>query len=139
MTRKRTGDPWMPSTQYGRELAGLTVNLLVREVAASLPFFTEVLGLKVVYSDPDFAALEFGSSVRMMLHADHAYDRFEPEVVRLAKPDKRGTGAEIRIMGPGARAWVHRQRSGPKLPARLARVPARGFKRLHVCYRSRSG
>jgi len=99
MTRKRTGDPWMPSTEYGRTLTGLTVNLLVREVAASLPFFTDVLGLKVVYSDPDFAALEFGSSVRMMLHADHAYDRFEPEVVRLAKPDKRGTGAEIRIMG----------------------------------------
>src|SRR5712691_502743 len=92
MTRKRTGDPWMPSTQYGRALTGLTVNLLVREVAASLPFFTEVLGLKVVYSDPDFAALEFGSSVRMMLHADHAYDRFEPEVVRLAKQTSAAQG-----------------------------------------------
>ena len=89
----------MPSTQYGRTLTGLTVNLLVREIAPSLPFFTEVLGLKVVYSDPDFAALEFGSDVRMMLHADHAYDRFAPEVARLAEQGKRGTGAEIRIMG----------------------------------------
>jgi len=89
----------MPSTQYGRTLTGLTVNLLVRDIAASLPFFTDVLGLKVAYGDPDFAALEFGSSVRMMLHADHAYDRFEPEVARLAEQSKRGTGAEIRIMG----------------------------------------
>jgi catechol 2,3-dioxygenase-like lactoylglutathione lyase family enzyme len=89
----------MPPTQYGRALTGLTVNLLVREVAPSLPFFTEVLGLKVVYSDPDFAALEYGSSIRMMLHADHAYDRFEAEMARLAEPGKRGAGAEIRIMG----------------------------------------
>ena len=89
----------MSPTEYGRTLAGLTVNLLVREVAPSLPFFTEVLGMKVVYSDPDFAALEYGSSVRMMLHADHAYDRFEPEMARLAEPGKRGAGAEIRIMG----------------------------------------
>src|SRR5260370_38756986 len=100
MTRKRTGDPWMRSAECGRTLTGLTVNLLVREVAASLPFFTDVLGLKVVYRDPDFAALEFGSSVRMMLHADHAHDRFEPVGVRLAKPEKRGTGRGTQLQGP---------------------------------------
>lgn len=99
MTRLRTGDPWMPSTEYGRRLTGLTVNLLVSDIAASLPFYIDVLGLKALYSDPDFAALE-GDGVQMMLHADHAYDRFAPEIARLAEPAKRGTGAEIRIMGP---------------------------------------
>ncbi len=89
----------MPSAQYGRTLTGLTVNLIVRDVAASLPFYSEVLGLKVIYSDPDFAALEGTQGVRMMLHADHAYDRFESEVSRLAAPGKRGTGAEIRFNG----------------------------------------
>jgi catechol 2,3-dioxygenase-like lactoylglutathione lyase family enzyme len=88
----------MPAPEYGRTLTGLTVNLLVRDVAASLPFYTEVLGLKALYKDPDFAALE-GGGVRMMLHADHTYDRFEPEVARLAAAGKRGTGAEIRISG----------------------------------------
>jgi catechol 2,3-dioxygenase-like lactoylglutathione lyase family enzyme len=88
----------MPSTEYGARLTGLTVNLLVRDIAASLPFYTEVLGLKALYSDPDFAALE-GDGVQMMLHADHAYDRHAPEIARLAQEGKRGTGAEIRIMG----------------------------------------
>ena len=91
--------PWMPAPEYGRALVGLSVNLLVRDVDASLPFYSEVLGLRVLYSDPDFAALEGGGGLRMMLHADHTYDRFEPEVARLAESGKRGTGAEIRING----------------------------------------
>ncbi len=88
----------MSPPEYGRTLTGLTVNLIVRDVQASLPFYTEVLGLKALYSDPDFAALE-GGAVRMMLHGDHTYDRFEPEVARLAVAGKRGAGAEIRLEG----------------------------------------
>ena len=99
MTRKRTGDPWMPSPQYAKLLTGLSVNLLVRDVAASLPFYTEVLGLNCPYNDPDFAALEGGTGVRITLHADHTYDHQAPETARLAALGKRGTGAEIRIMG----------------------------------------
>lgn len=98
MTRKRTGTPWMPAHELARTLTGLTVNLLVRDVDASLPFYTEVLGLRALYYDPDFAALE-GEGVQIMLHADHTYDRFAPEIARLAGQGKRGTGAEIRIMG----------------------------------------
>lgn len=89
----------MPASEYAKTLTGLTVNLLVRDVAASLPFFTEVLGLRAEYSDPDFAALEGGPGVRMMLHADHTLDHLPLEMARLSAPGKRGTGAEIRILG----------------------------------------
>ena len=68
----RTGDPWMPAPDYGRSLRNLTVNLLVRDIAAALPFHREVLGAEVVYSDPDFAVLRYGE-VEWMLHADHTY------------------------------------------------------------------
>src|SRR5919106_541184 len=56
----RTSDPWMPATQYSRSLQGLTLNLLVRDIAGALPFHREVLGAVVVYSDPDFAVLRHG-------------------------------------------------------------------------------
>ena len=99
MTRKRTGVPWMPAPDFARTLTGLTVNLLVRDVAASLPFYTEVLGLIVLYSDEDFAALEGPGRWHMMLHADHTLDHSPAEMARLADPGKRGAGAEIRILG----------------------------------------
>ena len=99
VTRKRTGDPWMPASQYAASLTGLTVNLLVRDIVGSLPFYTEVLELKALYSDPDFAALEGGPGVRIMLHADHTLDHSSADAARMAVPGKRGTGAEIRILG----------------------------------------
>lgn len=88
----------MPAADYARLLRGLTLNLLVRDLESALPFYTDVLGLRLHYSDPDFAALEGGEGVRITLHADHTYDA-QPEARRLAAPGKRGTGAEIRLMG----------------------------------------
>src|SRR3989442_635003 len=73
MTRKRTGEPWQTPAAYGRTLAGLTVNLIVRDVARSIPFYTDVLGFKALYGDEDYAALE-RDGMRLQLHADHAYD-----------------------------------------------------------------
>ncbi|TMG41701.1 MAG: hypothetical protein E6H94_01060 [Chloroflexi bacterium] len=97
MTRKRTGQPWMSADAYGRTLTGLTVNLIVRDVAKSVPFYTDVLGFRAQYSDVDFAALE-RDGVRLQLHADHAYDGM-PWASRLGQTGKRGLGAEIRIFG----------------------------------------
>ena len=89
----------MPAPEYAKQLTGLTVNLMVRDVGASLPFYTEVLGLTSPYSDPDFAALDGGPGVRIMLHADHTLDHSPTETARLVVAGKRGTGAEIRILG----------------------------------------
>lgn len=93
----RTGEPWMPAPEYGRSLRGLTLNLLVREVARALPFHREVLGAEVVYHDPDFAVLR-RDGVEWMLHADHAYDH-HPLQASLAGGGARGVGAELRLHG----------------------------------------
>ena len=108
--RKRTGQPWMSAADYGRTLAGLTLNLIVRDVARSLPFYTRVLGLRALYSDADFAALE-GDRVRLQLHADHTYES-QPWAPRLAATGKRGLGAEIRILGIDPDAAERRARDG---------------------------
>ncbi len=123
MTRKRTGTPWMPAPEFARTLTGLTVNLLVRDVAASLPFYTEVLGLRSLYSDEDFAALEGPEGWHMMLHADHTLDHSPTETARLSEPGKRGTGAEIRVLG---------------LPFRTAGVSAGSKMSTATCSRSAS-
>ena len=87
----------MSADAYGRTLTGLSVNLIVRDIARSLPFYTSVLGLRLLFSDEDFAAFE-GDGVRLQIHADHTYDRM-PWAPRLAESGKRGLGAEIRILG----------------------------------------
>ncbi len=97
MTKKRTGEAWRPADEYGRSLPRFSVNLLVRDVARSLPFYTEVLGAKAHYADADFAALNL-AGVEFMLHADHAYDH-HALFGRLADPGLRGTGAELRVLG----------------------------------------
>jgi catechol 2,3-dioxygenase-like lactoylglutathione lyase family enzyme len=97
MTRKRTGQPWQTPAAYGRTLTGLTVNLIVRDVARSLPFYTDVLGFKALYGDADYAALE-REGMRLQLHADHAYDGM-PWAKELAAGGRRGLGTEIRLLG----------------------------------------
>lgn len=97
MTTKRTGTPWMASDAYGKTLAGLSLNLIVRDVAASVPFYRDVLGMTVHYADADMAALQLGPT-QIVLHADHTYDK-QPWAARLSAAGKRGLGAEIRILG----------------------------------------
>jgi catechol 2,3-dioxygenase-like lactoylglutathione lyase family enzyme len=89
----------MPSPEFAKKLTGLNVNLIVPDIDASLPFFTEVLQLNKLYSDPDFAAFEGPDGWHLMLHADHTLDHSPTETARLRAPGKRGTGAEIRLMG----------------------------------------
>ena len=93
----RTRDPWMPARQYSHTLQGLTLNLLVRDIARSLPFHREVLGAKVVYSDVDFAVLRYGE-IEWMLHADHTY-LDHPLHASLSEEAPRGVGAELRLHG----------------------------------------
>lgn len=97
MTMKRTGDAWMPADEYGRALPNFSVNLLVRDLPRSLSFYEQVLGATVRYSDADFAAMVL-NGVEFMLHADHTYDH-HPLHTRLQGGGKRGTGAELRMMG----------------------------------------
>jgi predicted enzyme related to lactoylglutathione lyase len=97
MTQRRTGDAWMRADEYGRTMARFSVNLLVRDVERSIPFYKDVLGATVRYADQDFAALNL-QGVEFMLHVDHTYDH-HPLFERLKAGGPRGTGAEIRVMG----------------------------------------
>ena len=97
MTKTRTGDAFMPADEYGRALSKFSVNLLVRNVAVSLPFYRAVLGASVRYVDDDFAALSL-LGTEFMLHADHAYDH-HPLYAPLHAARERGVGVELRCLG----------------------------------------
>jgi catechol 2,3-dioxygenase-like lactoylglutathione lyase family enzyme len=99
VTTKRTDtEKWsVSSAEYGRTLAGLSLNLVVRDIARSVPFYTDVLLFRDLHHDPDFAALE-RDGAKLMLHADHTYAA-QPWAPRLAESGKRGLGAEIRLLG----------------------------------------
>src|SRR5262245_14689513 len=97
MTTQRSGPGWIPADAYGRSLPRFTVNLLVRDMDGSIPFYRDVLQAAVRYCDRDFAALELEGTA-FMLHADHAYDH-HPVHQRLSAAGPRGTGAELRVMG----------------------------------------
>jgi catechol 2,3-dioxygenase-like lactoylglutathione lyase family enzyme len=97
MTKTRTGDAFLPADEYGRSLPKFSANLLVRDVAKSLPFYREVLGATVRYWDGDFAALSL-LGIDFMLHADHAYDH-HPLYAHLQGTSERGVGAELRFLG----------------------------------------
>ncbi len=92
----RTGDPWMPAPAYGQSLRGLTINLLIRDIEAALPFYRDVLGAEIVYQDPDFAVLRHGDA-DWMLHADHTYQ--DHPLHAEAQDGRRGIGAELRLHG----------------------------------------
>lgn len=87
----------MPADEYGRAMPRFSLNLLVRDVQRSLPFYRDVLHAAIHYADEDFAALTL-EGVDFMLHADHTYDH-HPLYERLRAPGLRGTGAELRVMG----------------------------------------
>jgi catechol 2,3-dioxygenase-like lactoylglutathione lyase family enzyme len=93
----RTGNPWMPAREYGRSLKALTINLLVHDMDKALHFQREVLGMKVIYSDPDFAVLR-GYGAEWMLHADHTYQGHAMEGV-ITGVSQRGAGVELRLHG----------------------------------------
>jgi len=93
----RTGAPWMPAKDYAKTLQALSVNLIVREIEASLTFQREVLQAAVVYRDPDFAVLR-GYGAEWTLHADHTYQE-HPLFSLLSMDGRRGTGVELRLHG----------------------------------------
>ena len=95
--KRRSGEPWMPAREYGRSLSALTVNLLVHDIDVALVFQREVLGVAVVYSDPDFAVVR-GYGAQWMLHADHTYEH-HPLSAMIAGGGQRGVGIELRLHG----------------------------------------
>ena len=126
MTMKRTGPGWMPADDYGCALPNFTVNLLVRDLERSLPFYRDVLRATVHYADEDFAALEL-QGTPFMLHADHAYDH-HPYSPRLGVSGLRGTGVELRALGVDPDAAESRARAANALVLQPARDFPHGWR-----------
>ena len=128
MTKTRTGDAFMPADDYGRALPKFSVNLLVRSVEKSLPFYRNILGATVRYADGDFAALAL-LDVDFMLHADHTYDH-HPLYRRLQNEGPRGTGAELRVLGIDPDALEARARAAGATILRPAQDFPHGWREI---------
>ena len=93
----RQGDPWMPGFRYGALLPPLSLNLLVRDVAAAVAFYREVLEAEIHYHDIDFGAARVGP-VEVMLHADHTHSD-HAWYPALEAGERRGLGLQLRVLG----------------------------------------
>ena len=128
--KQRTGDPWMPAARYGRELTAFTVNLLVRDVPRAVGFYTKIFSATTHYVDPDFAAINIGG-VEMMLHADHTYDK-HPWYGPLTRGERRGLGAELRVLGIDPDVVERRARENGAPVIQPATTKAHGWREVMV-------
>jgi uncharacterized glyoxalase superfamily protein PhnB len=85
----------MSPDEYGRQMPGFTVNLIVRDIGRSLAFYRDVLGAAVQHSDADFAALR-AAQLEFMIHVDHTYEKHAWNQ-ELRNGTRRGLGAELRL------------------------------------------
>ena len=95
--KKSSSEPWMPIVDYAHSLTGLTVNILVKDVAEHVAFAREVLGLEIVHADADIAVYRHGGA-QWMVHADHTYlDSGNPMETVARSPATRGGAVELRV------------------------------------------
>lgn len=95
--KKRVGDPFMPPDEYGKTQTGMMINIQVRDMDKAVQFHKEVLGVDIIYSDPDITIVAWHGQ-QWMIHSDHTYDK-HPLTGYIAGETKRGRGAEFRLHG----------------------------------------
>lgn len=79
----------------GAALRGLGLNLLVRDVMVEVAFLRDVLEMRILRADRDFAFVAYGDQV-FQVHADHTYHS-NPLLSLLPEAGARGAGQEIRL------------------------------------------
>ena len=95
--KKSSKTPFMAAPDYGRSLAGFTVNLLSADLARSLVFQRDVLRAELLHEDEDLLILRgYGNS--WMVHADHTYEA-HPLLEDTLAIERRGAGLELRLHG----------------------------------------
>lgn len=80
---------------FGHALRGLSVNLLVRDVAAEVAFLVEVFGMQAHRLSADFAILTHAGQP-FQLHSDASFGR-HPLSALLPEAGPRGAGIELRL------------------------------------------
>ena len=83
------------AVEFGSALRNLGLNLLVRDVAATVLFLKQVLHMKAHRSDHDFAVVE-SRGTYFQLHADHTYHS-NPLPSLIPQAGNRGAGIELRL------------------------------------------
>ena len=83
------------AAEFGRNLSGFGINLIVKDVLDSVNFLREVLQMKVHRANQDFAVVQSGSAY-FQLHADHTYHS-NPLPSLLPQDGARGAGVELRL------------------------------------------
>ena len=118
----RNTDPWKPSSKYSKELSGLTINLLVKDIDKATEFIEKVIEANIIYEDIDFAAIE-GFGNKWCYHADHTYDK-HPLKDYLDIKKNRGNGIELRLLGCNPdRAEMRAIRHGYKVISKSQNKP----------------
>ena len=85
------------AAEFGRALEGFGVNLLVKDVARTVAFLSDVLTMTVHRADGDFAVLEHEGEF-FQFHGDHTYHD-NPLSELILESDVRGCGIELRLYG----------------------------------------
>lgn len=80
---------------FGASLAGLGLNLLVRDVRSEVAFLETVFGMVGHRVSDDFAIMDYHGRL-IQLHADHTYAR-HPLHGLLPETPPRGTGISIHL------------------------------------------
>ncbi|MEM7563430.1 MAG: hypothetical protein AAF353_10335 [Pseudomonadota bacterium] len=98
--------PFMPAPDYGKSLAGFSVNLLTTDIARALVMQRDVLQAEVLHEDEDLLILR-GYANNWMVHSDHTYDQ-HPLLADTKTSSRRGAGIELRLHNADPDAIVDR-------------------------------
>jgi hypothetical protein len=95
--KKSSKTPHMAAPDYGKSLAGFSINLLSTNLPRALIFQADVLAANILHEDEDLLIVN-GYDGHWMVHADHTYDK-HPMLDDARSADRRGAGVELRLHG----------------------------------------
>ncbi len=129
--KKSDKTPFMAADDYGRSLAGFTVNLLTADLARALIMHRDVLRVEILHADDDLLIVR-GYGADWMVHADHTYDKHSL-LVDTQSAARRGAGIELRLHGcdPDAAAGLAREHGFTVLDGPRDQ-PDHGLREVHI-------
>ena len=121
---------FMSADAYGRSLKGFGVNMLVRDVARSVGFLADVLGVEAVYQDRDFAVCHHQGH-QWMLHSDASYHS-NPLLSLTGDGAVRGAGLELRLYGVDPDAAAERAEAAGQFVLQAAQDKPHGLREAFI-------
>lgn len=129
------GGEFPSGEDYGRELRGFGINLLVRDVPRTLAFARDVLEAEIATADKDFAVLRHRVGGRVlaewMLHADATYHA-NPLLGLIPVDHPRGAGVELRLYALDPDLAVQRAEAGGYVVLAAAANKPHGMREAYI-------